>query len=710
MFCCQKQSSQFCLLITVGLFTVLIPLVNSEVTEDTPNSCQQRTSVQREEEVCELVPYTETYKDTCWNLFKWFSCTKTRIVYREECRIVLVTHIEIAWVCCSGYIEHNDQCIPVCLDGCVHGECVNPDECQCQDGFRGDDCSSSCDIGYFGSGCGSVCECENGADCDPVSGECTCTSGYIGDKCDTECSEWTHGMGCVLECLCYRNNTQICDNEDGRCTCKSGYQGALCEIRCPANETGSGCGQKCPCQNSGVCLAEDKGCQCTAGYTGDVCADPCEEGEWGVDCVNKCHCFNNGSCDPFTGHCSCLPGFIGVNCERECEIGYWGEDCSGNCSHCSFGMPCDFRDGTCLCNEFQSGDTCSNLTCPEDTFGIDCSHECLCENNATCDMLTGQCTCLAVGFGGPTCADEIPATTTVSPVDDGEDTSSSLPWIVLSGVLLLAIVAVIVGVVVILCVRRRRKQKKRRPPPGYPPERNGFVNPIMTKKQEDKEDGIYVDQEYVKYSASDEKVSGIGEGTHEQPSTSYEQSQCEEYEPTEQGKKKKVSVDKLPQLPPRVPDTKKTAKPVVPPKPVKQPSQDHVYEDLDLLNSPDYQGTSTTPTVNQSQIPEEEGFPKRRVSDNGIYQTPYGYYSAPQPESIPAKTNGENAIYESPTYVEPATSSATVGVQLKPGPSIQTYERVTPQEPIGYVDYADLIDEKAPQTENTSLKMGENDF
>ena len=89
---------------------------------------------------------------------------------------------------------------------------------------------------------------------------------------------------------------------------------------------------------------------------------------------------------------------------------------------------------------------------------------------------------------------EIPATTTVSPVDDGEDTSSSLPWIVLSGVLLLAIVAVIVGVVVILCVRRRRRQKKRRPPPGYPPERNGFVNPIMTKKQEDKEDGIYVDQ------------------------------------------------------------------------------------------------------------------------------------------------------------------------------------------------------------------------
>ena len=82
----------------------------------------------------------------------------------------------------------------------------------------------ACDIGYFGSGCGSVCECENGADCDPVSGECTCTSGYIGDKCDTECSEWTHGMGCVLECLCYRNNTQICDNEDGRCTCKSGYQ------------------------------------------------------------------------------------------------------------------------------------------------------------------------------------------------------------------------------------------------------------------------------------------------------------------------------------------------------------------------------------------------------------------------------------------------------------------------------------------------------
>ena len=71
---------------------------------------------------------------------------------------------------------------------------------------------------------------------------------------------------------------------------------------------------------------------------------------------------------------------------------------------------------------------------------------------------------------------------------------------------------------------------------------------------------VFVDmKEYVKYSASDEKVSGIGEGTHEQPSTSYEQSQYEEYEPTDQGKKKKVSVDKLPHLPPRIPDTKKTA-------------------------------------------------------------------------------------------------------------------------------------------------------
>lgn len=43
--------------------------------------------------------------------------------------------------CCEGYTRNKwARCIPVCSDDCVHGTCVAPDQCKCQEGYGGPTC------------------------------------------------------------------------------------------------------------------------------------------------------------------------------------------------------------------------------------------------------------------------------------------------------------------------------------------------------------------------------------------------------------------------------------------------------------------------------------------------------------------------------------------------------------------------------------------
>lgn len=47
---------------------------------------------------------------------------------------------------------HSDVCFPStarCTKECVHGRCVAPDRCQCEGGWRGDDCSSGMNQPFF---------------------------------------------------------------------------------------------------------------------------------------------------------------------------------------------------------------------------------------------------------------------------------------------------------------------------------------------------------------------------------------------------------------------------------------------------------------------------------------------------------------------------------------------------------------------------------
>ena len=41
-----------------------------------------------------------------------------------------------------------------------------------------------CPSGFYGRDCSEVCRCQNGADCDHITGQCACRTGFIGTSCE----------------------------------------------------------------------------------------------------------------------------------------------------------------------------------------------------------------------------------------------------------------------------------------------------------------------------------------------------------------------------------------------------------------------------------------------------------------------------------------------------------------------------------------------
>lgn len=76
--------------------------------------------------------------------------------------------------CGDGYKPDGKKCIPICEQGCVRGQCVEPNVCQCN-------------FGYVGANCSIQCECNGHSDCrgpDKLDECIECFNNTIGAKCE----------------------------------------------------------------------------------------------------------------------------------------------------------------------------------------------------------------------------------------------------------------------------------------------------------------------------------------------------------------------------------------------------------------------------------------------------------------------------------------------------------------------------------------------
>ncbi|TSK34788.1 Multiple epidermal growth factor-like domains protein 10 [Bagarius yarrelli] len=370
-------------------------------------------------------PFDQVYEEPCSELWSSNKCVRHRITYKTAYRQSVKMDYRRRYQCCPGFYESRNKCVPRCTKECVHGRCVAPDRCQCEGGWRGDDCSSSCDDLHWGPGCSKECQCQNKGQCDVLTGSCICPPGYTGTHCQNPCPKEYFGPGCAQQCQCGTGGS--CNKETGECVCREGFTGTLCDTPCV--RTGR-CAARCSCHNGGIC--QGKGvCLCPPGWTGLVCTEPCPKGRFGINCSRECLCHNGGHCDPEKGHCQCAPGFTGERCNEECAVGTYGQDCKGVCD-CTNAARCYHIDGGCLCEPGFRGPQCSHRMCTDGTFGMHalchplkgectcqpgwaglycnetCAHgyygngcleSCLCVNGGVCDTVTGVCQC-APGYTG----------------------------------------------------------------------------------------------------------------------------------------------------------------------------------------------------------------------------------------------------------------------------------------------------------------------
>ncbi|VDM49846.1 unnamed protein product [Toxocara canis] len=168
------------------------------------------------------------------------------------------------------------------LNNCsTNGYCIAPNLCQCNDGWFEDDCSKpSCD---------RVANCSGHGQCVSLN-ECLCDSLYQGVNCSeptTNCSI----TGC--------NNHGSCVS--GECICESGWTVPFCSRAV--------CDRLNNCSNAGTCVRPNV-CECSPGYTGDDCS-LCE-GSMCSHCEFRCV---HGSCDPNSRVCICRGDWTGAACD-----------------------------------------------------------------------------------------------------------------------------------------------------------------------------------------------------------------------------------------------------------------------------------------------------------------------------------------------------------------------------------------------------------
>lgn len=189
--------------------------------------------------------------------------------------------------CGDGYKLDAEKCIPVCQQGCVRGTCVNPNECVC-------------DFGYVGANCSIQCQCNGHSNCvgpDKLDECIECYNNTIGAQCD-KCKPLFVGdprnNGECVPCIDYCNgHTDICVARDAVASLKNVTKEELEQTLTQG-----------PIDDA-VCL------RC-ANQTSDDQCEGCIYGHFrGVDdfraACRECECHGHGdTCDAATGEkCNC---------------------------------------------------------------------------------------------------------------------------------------------------------------------------------------------------------------------------------------------------------------------------------------------------------------------------------------------------------------------------------------------------------------------
>lgn len=125
-----------------------------------------------------------------------------------------------------------------------------------------------------------------------------------------------------------------CHPMHGECSCQPGWAGLHCNESCPQDTHGPGCQEHCLCLHGGVCLADSGLCRCAPGYTVRLCPTAGKElSRWAPSSPSFC-----ASC------------FQGPHCANLCPPNTYGINCSSRCS-CENAIACSPVDGTCICKE-----------------------------------------------------------------------------------------------------------------------------------------------------------------------------------------------------------------------------------------------------------------------------------------------------------------------------------------------------------------------
>lgn len=69
-------------------------------------------------------------------------CSKYKIKFKQVLKTQMLVKHRPVEECCKGYTPDSEgkQCMPVCVEPCVHGKCVAPNTCACAHGYGGPAC------------------------------------------------------------------------------------------------------------------------------------------------------------------------------------------------------------------------------------------------------------------------------------------------------------------------------------------------------------------------------------------------------------------------------------------------------------------------------------------------------------------------------------------------------------------------------------------